>query len=151
MACSLPLLRNNLPMRKTIDLLLILLFLVTTLLSISSYTHHSSIGVDHDFEMQDRVLHKYYRVNWTGYGSILVGYGSQWRGKDANRPLEKFDLASSLLKPAEIPAERSSFWNKVGFWFVSSDSSAPMLWLGIPGWLPVLLLSILLLIYFRRI
>lgn len=149
MGCFQPLPRNILAMRKTINLLLSLLLLVTALLSISSYTHHSSIGVDHDFEQQDRVLHKYYRVNWTGYGSILIGYGSQWRHKDVARPLEKFDLASSFLKPAEVPAERDSFWKRMGFWFVCSASPAPIFWIGVPGWLPVLFLTLLLLIYLR--
>ena len=134
--------KNNSSVHKTFKLLLTLALLITTLLSISSYTHHSSLGVDHDFEQQDRILHKYYRINWTGYGSILFGYGSQWRDKDT-KPLEKFDPASSFLKPAETPAQRNTLWKRMGFWFVSADHPAPMLWIGIPSWLPVLFLFLI--------
>ena len=150
MGCSLSLPRNILIMRKTIGRLLILCFVITTLLSISSYTRHSSLGIDHDFEEQDRILHKYYRLNWTGYGSILIGYGSQWRNKDSGMAFEKFDPASSFLKPAETSAERDTLWKRLGFWFVKSDIPAPMLWLGIPSWLPVIILFLLLLFYFKR-
>ncbi len=150
MGCSLSLPRNILIMRKTIGRLLILCFVITTLLSISSYSHHSSLGIDHDFEQQDRILHKYYRLNWTGYGSILIGYGSQWKQKQVGKALEKFDLALSLLKPAETPADRNTIGKRLGFWFIKSESPTPMLWVGFPSWLPVLLLLLLLLVYFKR-
>ena len=150
MGCIQSLPRNILTMRKTIGRLLILCFVLTTMLSISSYTHHSSLGIDHDFEVQGRILHKYYRVNWTGYGSILVGYGSQWRLKESGRALEKFDLASSLLKPAERQVEWDTFWERIGFWFVESDTPTPMLWLGVPSWLPIIILFLLLLFYFKK-
>jgi hypothetical protein len=137
-------------MRKTINRLLVLCFAVTVMLALSSYTHHSSIGMDHDFEKPGRILHKYYRINLTGYGAILIGHGSQWRQHDSGKALEKFDLASSFLKPAETPAKRDTFWKGLGFWFVQSGSPAPMLWIGIPSWLPVLVLSILLFMYYKK-
>ena len=62
----------------------------------------------------------------------------------------KFDPASSVLKPAETPAERDTLWKRLGFWFVKSDTPAPMLWIGIPSWLPVFILFLLLLFYFKR-
>ena len=136
-------------MQKTFNSVLIGLFLVTTLLWLSSYTHHSAIGVDHDLQ-KDRILHKFYRINWTGHGSILVGYGSVWSIADDDKPLEWFDPASVFFKPVNKTLEKPTFWNRVGFWFVSSSSPRPTLWVGIPSWLPVLILVFILIIRLKR-
>lgn len=136
-------------MQKAFNVLLSGLLLLATLLWLSSYTHHSSIGIDHDFEKQDRILHKFYRVNWNGHGSILLGYGSVWKAVDKTKPLEKFDPASALLKPVKKPLESNFYWNSVGFWYINSPSPRPTFWIGIPSWLPVLGLALILIILLR--
>lgn len=141
----------NLAMKTLYTLLLSSALLVVTLLWLSSYTHHSSIGMDHDEVQQGRILHTFYRINWTGHGSILMGYGSAWKTLDPDRPLERFDPASSLLKPAKQPPVTHSFWNELGFWYIKSPSPRPTLWLGVPSYLPVMLLVLLLLISVRQL
>ena len=65
---------------------------------------------------------KFYRVNWTGHGSVWIGYGSRWKDKDTTKTLEKFDLASGLFKPNKKTLQTASFWNRIGFWFIHALS-----------------------------
>jgi len=119
-------------------------FLVSTLLWLSSYTHHTAIGIDHDFKHKDQILHVFYRINWTGHGSIWVGYGSVWKLPETVKKLEKFDPASVFFQRIHKPLNSPSFWNKLGFWYIHSTTPKPVLWIGIPSWLPVLALLFLI-------
>ena len=114
--------------------------LLLTAFYLSSYTHHSSIGIDHDVQTDSGVLNYYYRVNWTGYGSVVVGYGSRLVRDDASRPLERFDPAGALFKPPQTMPEAKTVWNRLGFWYVSGGKPKPLLWVGVPGLLLVLVL-----------
>ena len=126
------------------------LFVIVTLLWFSSYTHHSSIGLDHDIAVENHVEDHYYRINWTGHGSILIGYGISKKLRDRNVPLEKFDPAGVLLTPHKKPLPPShSIWNDLGFWLIQAPAARTAFWVGIPSWLPVLLLALLLL-YLRK-
>ena len=133
-------------MKRSLDILFCTAFIIVSFLWLSSYTHHSSVGIDHDIEKQDRILHMFYRVNWTGHGAILIGYGGVWRDVDG-KPLEKFDPAASFLRLAQKPLEKGSLWNRLGFWYVNSSTPRPTFWIGIPSYLPVLVLGLLL--FFR--
>jgi len=119
-------------MALTASLLLLMVF------CLSSYTHHSSIGIDHDVQTDSGILHYYYRVNLTGYGSVLVGYGSRMVRADQNRSLERFDPAGALFKPAQTRPEVKTVWNRLGFWCVNSSKPVSVFWVGVPGWLLVL-------------
>lgn len=117
---------------------------VLTCLWLSSYTHYTSFGVDHDLERGDRVLHVFGRIRWTGYGSFWVGYGSTWKARNAVEKLERFDPAAVFFRRATEPLSTASFWNRAGFWFIHASQPRPTLWIGVPSWLPVLLLGLLL-------
>ena len=138
--------RNILKLTNVLTAALLLL----TALCLSSYTHHSSIGIDHDVQTDSGVLNYYYRVNWTGYGSVFVGYGSRLTHPDKSHPLEQFDPAGALFKPPQTKPEAKTIWNRMGFWYVNSLKPVPVFWVGVPGWLPVLVLLILSLSVLRR-
>ena len=123
--------------------------LIFTILWISSYTHYTSLGIDHDIEREHQTLHVFARIRWTGHGSIWIGYGSQWKQADSITQLEKFDLAGVFFRRATQSLDAPSFWNRVGFWFIRSQSPQPTFWVGIPSWLPVLVLGWLLFWWLR--
>ncbi|PID45096.1 MAG: hypothetical protein CSB47_10090 [Proteobacteria bacterium] len=134
-----------------INTLLTSLLIAVTFLWLSSYTHHTAFGVDRDVEQENRVLHMTYRISWTGHGSVWLGYTSVIRNKDEITPLEKFDLASAILKPVKTTlAPSASLGNRLGFWFIRQTTPKPVLWVGVPSWLPVLLVAGILLLYRRR-
>lgn len=128
-------------MKKLIRLFLCILLLLTGLLWLSSYTHHSSIGIDHDYQTPQGVLHVFYRLNWTGNGSLWAGYGSK-RGETTDT-LEKFDIAGVLLKRSHTTVKAQSVWNQLGFSYIHAKQPKPTFWIGIPSWLPVLILGLL--------
>lgn len=137
-------------MKSVIQYLTASLFALVTLLWLSSYTHHTGFGVDHDFEQENnKVLHTFSRISWTGHGAIWLGYGSTI--KDKNAALEKLDLAAVFFKPVQKPLSPSaSVWNRVGFWYINGQSPKSSLWLGVPSWLPVLLIGLCLYVYRRK-
>lgn len=112
--------------------------LLLTVFCLNSYTHHSSIGIDHDVQTDSGVLNYYYRVNWTGYGSVFVGYGSRLVSAEQSLPLERFDPAGALFKPPQTRPEPKTLWNRLGFWSVSGAKPTPLWWVGVPAWLLVL-------------
>ncbi|PWQ93952.1 hypothetical protein [Leucothrix arctica] len=120
--------------------------LVFTVLWLSSYTHHSAIGIDHDQQVESGVLHYYYRLNWTGHGSVWVGYGSHQTSANPNRKLEKLDPASALLKPVKPLPDSATVWNRLGFWYINSAKPTPIFWVGVPSWIPILLPLFLILL-----
>jgi len=128
-------------MRKTLNILFSLALLGTTLMWLTSYTHYTSIGIDADTRENALIAHHYYRVRWPGNGSIWFGGGISQRASDPARPYEPFDLAASFLHAnPEKPTPRSTL-NRLGFWKQNSPSPNLQYWLGIPAWLPVLILG----------
>jgi hypothetical protein len=112
---------------------------------LSSYTHHTGVGVDHDFEQGDKVLHIYPRISWTGHGSIWLGYGSFIKDKNEGAVLERFDLAAVFFKRVTKQLNPlASSWNRIGFWYINGQSPKASLWIGVPSWLPVLLIGLFL-------
>ncbi len=136
-------------MQKAFNRLLSALLILTTLLWLSSYTHHTAIGIDHDTRQKNAVLNKFYRINWNGHGSILVGYGGVWKESNGAAPLEKFDPASVFFKRAGKAPQANSVWNDLGFWYINATKPRPSFWIGIPSWLPVLGLGFILFIRLR--
>ena len=119
-----------------------------TMLWLSSYTHHTGVGVDHDFEYEGKILRTYSRISWTGHGSIWVGYGSTWKESHPGLRPEQFDLAAVFFQRVNQQTDKllnaPSFWNEAGFWFIRGTVTKPTLWIGVPSWLPVLVLGGLL-------
>ena len=135
-------------MKTIYNIALYALLLLATALWLTSYTHHSAIGIDHDKQVESGIFHYYYRLNWTGHGSVWLGYGSSRSDNDPSRKLEKFDPASALLKPVKPLPKSATTWNRLGFWYINSEKPTPSFWIGIPSWMPILLP--LFLIFLRR-
>ena len=127
-----------------------MILLVLSALWLSSYTHHSSIGIDHDKQIESGILKHYYRLNWTGHGSVWLGYASSKRSASSDQKLEKFDPASALLKPVKPLPDSATRWNRIGFWYINSSKPTPSFWIGIPSWLPILLPLFLIILSNRR-
>jgi len=126
-------------MRIVYNAALYALLIVLAGLWISSYTHHSSIGIDHDKQLESDIIKYYYRLNWTGHGSVWLGYASSKRSANSDQKLEKLDPASALLKPVKPLPDSTTRWNRIGFWYINSSKPTPSFWIGIPSWLPILL------------
>ncbi|MEZ5477135.1 MAG: hypothetical protein R3E95_06520 [Thiolinea sp.] len=58
------------------------LLLGFTLMWLSSYTHYTSLGLDHDRYRGQAVEHAYYRIHWNGHGEFWAGFGTQLRPQD---------------------------------------------------------------------
>jgi len=109
--------------KKLLLSLLLLGFIGTAALWATSYTHYTSVGIDHDQHVNNEanksILHSYYRVRWPGNGSIWFGGGQSKRPIDSPKPFEAFDLAATFLYPnPELPIIESAY-NKAGFWLKS--------------------------------
>ncbi len=128
-------------MRKPLNILLSLTLIATTLMWFTSYTHYTSFGIDADTRQDGLITHHYYRVRWPGNGSIWFGGGISQRASDPTRPYEPFDLAASFLHPNPQKPEPRTMLNRIGFWKHTSPAPNLQYWLGIPAWLPVLMLG----------
>ncbi|WP_245682412.1 hypothetical protein [Archangium gephyra] len=124
-----------------------LAFLVMWPFSSGFYT---SFGLDTDRDEEGSVKRTHHRLRWPGDGSFWVGAESFWL--PASEPVDAFDLGGTFFQAARRPRPRSS-WNRVGFWFIHEESLAPPVpltstahagafWVGVPSWLPPLLLGL---------
>ncbi len=136
-------------MKKTITYLLSLKLILLTIMWLSSYTHYTSIGVDIDRKENSNITHKYYRVRWPGNGSIWLGGGNTQRASDPSKPFEPFDLAATFFYANPQRPEAKTTLNRWGFWYKSVQKPNQQMWIGIPSWLPVLIV-ILMLLNFKR-
>ena len=145
--------------KKLLLSLLFLGFIGTATLWATSYTHYTSLGIDHDQHLNNdasdsngkSILHSYYRVRWPGNGSIWFGGGQSKRPIDSPKPFEAFDLAATFLYPSpELPAIESAY-NKAGFWLKTMDKPSKQFWIGVPAWLPVVIFGFLSLLLWRRL
>lgn len=121
---------------------------------IASLWTYTSLGIDRDMlEPNGTVLSRYWRVRWPGDGSLWLGSGFYREPLDPSRQLDGFDLGGVFFKPPRRPAAGSA-WNRFGFWRVKVSGDDAQLhgesWVGIPGWLPALLLSGSLVVLHRR-
>ncbi len=119
------------------------LLLIIILLSLSSYRYHTAVGFDHDYVQQNTILHTYYRINWSGHGSIWLGYGTVTRPANVKKPLEFLDPAAVFFQPVpqKIVAEKPQ--PAGGFRLIRSQKTREVCWLIIPAWLPILLSALL--------
>ena len=123
-------------MKRNITYLLSLKLILLTIMWLSSYTHYTSIGVDID--------HQYYRVRWPGNGSIWLGGGNTQRASDPTNPYEPFDLAATFFYANPRRPEAKTTFNRWGFWYKSIQKPNQQMWVGIPSWLPVFILFLIL-------
>ena len=145
--------------RKLLLSLIFFSFIVATALWATSYTHYTSVGIDHDQHVDTRnndkasdksIIHFYYRVRWPGNGSIWFGGGQSRRPHDSPKPFETFDLAATFLYPNPVLPTIESSYNKVGFWLKTMEKPSEQFWLGIPACLPVLILGLLSIALWRK-
>lgn len=130
--------------------LIYLLLLITTLLCLSSYRYHTAVGIDHDHLQNDNILHTYYRINWSGHGSLWLGYGSFQQSADTKESLEFLDPAAVFFKPAPEKMLAENLQQTAGFSLINSRQPRDVFWLIIPAWLPVLLSALLWLLLRRQ-
>lgn len=105
---------------------------------LSSYTHHSTIGIDTDHIHHDKtVTRTYYRLWWPGNGALLLGYSAQHQPFDTRQTYERFDPAGTFFQPKQNKLTPQSNWNRHDFWWISQTEPVPQFWIGIPAWLPV--------------
>lgn len=123
--------------------LIYIILLITTLLSLSSYRYHTAIGIDHDDVQANGILHSYYRINWNGYGSIWIGYGTVLKPIDTKKPLESFDPAAVFFQPVPAKMPSADPQQNDGFGLINTRQPRDMFWLIIPAWLPILLSALI--------
>ena len=122
-----------------------------SLMWLTSYSHYTSIGINLDQYKQKKISHSYYRLRWPGNGSIWLGGGYSYRTLNSLKPFERIDLAATFLySDPELP-EVKSYYNKIGFWLISTNKSSRQFWIGIPSWLPVLFLTFLIISIMKRL
>ncbi len=121
-----------------------------TVMWATSYTHYTSVGIDHDQREEQQIKHSYYRLRWPGNGSISLGGGKSYRPLNSSKPFETLDLAATFLYPEPELPEVESIYNKAGFWYKSMIQPSRQFWLGVPAWLPVIILGFLSFVLWRR-
>ncbi|PID50342.1 MAG: hypothetical protein CR991_01805 [Proteobacteria bacterium] len=96
----------------------------------------------------DRVQFHYYRLWWPGNGTVFLGHGISQQTYQTERQYKNFDLAATLFQtPYNVPIPRS-IWNHLGLWWVNKPAPINQWWIGLPSFLPVLI--VLLFIYYLR-
>jgi hypothetical protein len=119
---------------------------------IASHWTYTSLGIDREtLEPSGAVHSRYDRVRWAGDGSLWIGGGYSRAPASPSQKVQSFDLGGVFFEPPRRPEVRSA-WNRVGFWRVRFDENHRRgeSWIGVPGWLPpVLLLLIALLSTWR--
>lgn len=129
-------------MKTFFKLSLTLALLGFTVMWMLSYFYYSAIGIDDDRIRSNDILHSYYRIHWPGDGMMWLGRGSVSRPLNSQKPLETLDLAGVLFRPPSTKPKPfpETHWNHLGFWHTTRPEPAPHFWLGMPAWVPALLL-----------
>jgi len=122
---------------------------VTAVLWLVGCFRYTSVGLDHNVSTGTDGLLAYYRLRWPGDGSVWIGRSSHHvpRSQLSRYP---FEPGGRLLAAPVVPRP-SSPWNRAGFWLVTEVENDPLgvlnwpdpvqsQWIGVPGWLPALLL-----------
>jgi hypothetical protein len=121
---------------------------VTLVMSLACSYRHASVGLDLEEKNPPMVLATYYRINWPGNGTLMLG-GSSNRFSGDKHSFQAYDLAGTFNKPpdGEIP-------HFLGFGYANKQweddynmahSDAPKLWsrwLCIPAFLPTLIFGL---------
>lgn len=118
--------------------------LCSTAFWITSYSHYNSLGIDSEQIADGTVDYHYYRIWWPGNGAVLIGRGITAVEYDAEKHYELFDLGAAFFRTQDKKLEPRTLWNKIGFWYINPAAPVRQFWLGIPAWLPVILLSLYL-------
>ena len=137
-------------LKKLFFALILLAWFGGTAMWATSYTHYTSVGIDHDQREEQQIKHSYYRLRWTGGGSIWLGGGKSYRPLNSPKPFETLDLAATFLYPEPELPKVESIYNKAGFWYKSMTQPSRQFWLGVPAWLPVIILSFLSFVLWRK-
>lgn len=131
-----------LPFKSALTILLAIITLGFLVMSVTSYTHYSTIGIDNEKVQGEQVIYRYYRLWWPSNGALLIGYGETVKAFNPNQQYDLFDPAGTIFQnPHKLPEIKSS-WNRLRFWWIN-NAEPKQLWIGMPAFLPVLLLGVL--------
>ncbi|MCY1074324.1 hypothetical protein [Archangium lansingense] len=114
-----------------------------------SYGFYTSFGIDMDRVQEGSRVRSHHRLRWPGDGSFWMGGEAFWLPD--SEPVDPFDLGGAFFQAPRRPKQRSA-WNKVGFWLFRGEHPKPTVpvqaatyarsfWVGVPSWLPPLLLG----------
>jgi len=134
--------KNETIMRKLTRYCLILTLLALIPLWLSSYHLRSAIGFEQEQRQGEQVHYHYYRIAWPGNGSLLIGHGISTVPYHPEQTYDAFDIAASFFKPPRPQWPAQSLWNRLGFWYVNEPAPVNQYWLGVPSWLPVVLVGL---------
>ncbi|HIO92714.1 MAG TPA: hypothetical protein EYG68_07710 [Leucothrix mucor] len=128
-------------MKKLFHLSLILALIILTIFWLSSYARfYNSIGVDSEQQKEATIDYHYYRFWWPGNGSLLIGRGITTLKYDPNKQYDRFDLGAAFFRHQDKKLVAQTTWNKIGFWYISPPAPVRQFWIGVPAWLPVLII-----------
>ena len=128
------------------QLMLKLVLIGCMLMCVSSYKYYSTFGIDIEPVINNKVFFHYYRLWFTGKGDVLLGHGVAIKDYDPAKIYDKFDLAATFFQtPFDNKPQPLSAWNRLGFWYVSTQMPNQQFWLGIPALLPVLIIGFFML------
>lgn len=135
--------------RRLIGISWVLLLLACVSSWLAGCWWYSSFGIDRDYIINQRIHTYYYRIRWPGDGSLWLGWG-RFQTKLDTHPVLPFDLGGRFFQEPRRPIPQDN-WNRWGFWWVdTSEKYQEQHWLGIPGWLPLLIVSLPATWWFRR-
>lgn len=120
-----------------IQRLLWLLLTLSLVMTATSFTHYSSIGLDHETGQGENVIRHYWRLRWPSNGAFFIGYGTHPR-PDLTEPSERFDPAAQLFaKRTATPQWTGSL---LGIRTLHTGTAAiHEYWIGVPAlYLPIL-------------
>lgn len=123
----------------TIPMLLLLCFTF-----VINYGFYTSIGIDNDIKTKSGIVEKYYRLRFSGDGSLWVG-GGYFHIRNGYHQYKKIDLAGEFFsKPRRYPPK--SVWNYLGFWRETKENKnhgTAEYWIAMPSWLILLILILI--------
>ena len=116
----------------------IVISVLFALMFVFSYSYLNNLGLDEEKKNGQNIIQTFYRIQWPGNGSFLIGFISRYK-QDFSEPFERYDLGGAFFERPWKEAVQS-IWNKTGFWYINDQGSKFLqeIWIGVPSWLPVL-------------
>lgn len=116
---------------------------LTLMIPFSHFTY-TAVGIDSDRGTPDEIIHSFYHISWPGDGSFRVGTGKTHYSYD-EEDIDVIDLAGRFFAPPRTESP-NSIWNRLGFWrihhevFGADVRTESEYWIGIPSWLPAVIM-----------
>lgn len=105
---------------------------------------YTSLGLDFERPRADHTDYTYLRLRWPGDGSLLLGLETIPLHTLNHQPIP-IDLAATFLASPR-PLQPRPRANRLGFWLIThptpNSRATSSFWLGIPAFLPVIVLAL---------